>query len=225
MSSPPIERKKPRLCVEPQPSSVSRLLSRRSCTSSAASAFCAAVAAAEPAASSSSRQVFNCVGVTPRLGSHTAMRRTRLRQPGNRLFLVFRRKSPPRLLCHLVPPGRYSIYRLVRDPGATSKRCPPHTPKAVLSPSRISSRTWPVVLRRVAHMIAPHQLVPTVHVDMVLVTVMALAVLLGPPRLDILLAPLCRLVLPACRRLARLYPRVLLAGCCAVWVPPQSRRR
>ena len=30
-----------------------------------ASAFCAAVAAAEPAASSSSRQVFNCVGVTP----------------------------------------------------------------------------------------------------------------------------------------------------------------
>ena len=54
------------------------------------------------------------------LGSHTAMRRTRLRQPGNRLFLVFSRKSPPRLLCHLVPPGRYSIYRLVRDPGATS---------------------------------------------------------------------------------------------------------
>ena len=52
------------------------------------------------------------------------------------------------------------------------------------------------MLRRVAHMIAPHQLVPTVHVDMVLVTVMALAVLLGPPRLDILLAPLCRLVLP-----------------------------
>ena len=41
---------------------------------------------------------------------------------------------------------------------------------------------------------------------------MALAVLLGPPRLDILLAPLCRLVLPACRRLARLYPRVLLAA-------------
>ncbi len=43
----------------------SRLLSRRSCANSAASAFCAAVAAAEPAASSSSRQVFNCVGVTP----------------------------------------------------------------------------------------------------------------------------------------------------------------
>ena len=54
------------------------------------------------------------------IGSHTAMRRTRTRQPGNRLFLVFQRKSPPRLLCHLVPQGRYSIYRLVRDPGATS---------------------------------------------------------------------------------------------------------
>ena len=32
------------------------------------------------------------------------------------------------------------------------------------------------------------KLVPTVHVDMVLVTDMALAVLLGPPRLDILLS-------------------------------------
>ena len=69
-----------------------------------------------------------------------------------------------------------------------------------------------VVRRRVAHLIAPHQLVPTVHVDMVLVAVMAPAVLLGPPRLDILLAPLCRLILPAFRRLARLYPRVLLAA-------------
>ncbi len=69
-----------------------------------------------------------------------------------------------------------------------------------------------VVRRRVAHLIAPHQLVPTVHVDMVLVAVMAPAVLLGPPRLDILLAPLCRLILPAFRRLASLYPRVLLAA-------------
>ena len=83
-----------------------------------------------------------------------------------------------------------------------------------------------VVLRRVAHMIAPHQLVPTVHVDMVLVTVMALAVLLGPPRLDILLAPLCR---PLSSQPAGVSPARLSArsprGCCAVWVPPQSRRR
>ena len=101
-------------------SSVSRLLSRRSCTSSAASAFCAAVAAA----SSSSLQLRWC---DAEFGSHTAMRRTRLRQAGNRLFLVFRRKSPPRLLCHLVPPGRYSIYRLVRDPGAMSIWASPGT--------------------------------------------------------------------------------------------------
>ena len=47
------------------------------------------------------------------------MRRTRLLLPRNQLFLVSRRKSPPRLLCHLVPPGRYSIYRLVPDRGAT----------------------------------------------------------------------------------------------------------
>ena len=53
------------------------------------------------------------------LDSHTAMPRTRLRQPGNRLFLVSQRKSPPRLLCHLVHPGRL-IYRLVQDLRATS---------------------------------------------------------------------------------------------------------
>ena len=53
------------------------------------------------------------------LCSHTAMPRTRLRQPGNRLFLVSRRKSPSRLLCHLVHPGRDLIYRLVQDPRAT----------------------------------------------------------------------------------------------------------
>ena len=66
-----------------------------------------------------------CLNSTNQAADITAMRDshpTRLRQPGNRLILVFRRKSPPRLLCHLVPPGRYSIYRLVRDPGATSAR-------------------------------------------------------------------------------------------------------
>ena len=68
-----------------------------------------------------------------------------------------------------------------------------------------------VLRRRVAHLIAPHQLMPTVHVDMGLVAVMAPAVLLGPPRRDILLAPLCWLVLPSFRRLASLYPRVLFA--------------
>ena len=60
-----------------------------------------------------------------KLGRHTAMPRTRPRQPGNQLFLVFRRKSPPRRLRHLVPPERYLIYRLVQDPGARSTRAYP----------------------------------------------------------------------------------------------------
>ena len=50
------------------------------------------------------------------------MRRTPLRKPGNRLFLVVRRKPPARLSRNLVPPGRYPIYHLVRILGATSDR-------------------------------------------------------------------------------------------------------
>ena len=57
---------------------------------------------------------------------------TAVQQPGNRLFLVFRRNSPPRLLCHLVPPGRYLIYRLVRDPGAMSVEGCPQIPDQVV---------------------------------------------------------------------------------------------
>jgi hypothetical protein len=55
-----------------------------------------------------------------KLGSHTAIRRTRLRKSGNRLSLALRRKPPPRLLRHLVPPGRFLIYRLVRLQRATT---------------------------------------------------------------------------------------------------------
>ena len=51
----------------------------------------------------------------------------------NRLFFVFRRKSPPRLLCHLVPPGRNSIYRLVRDPGAMSAVLPRQATRTTVS--------------------------------------------------------------------------------------------
>ena len=123
MSSPPIERKKPRLCVEPQP------------PPSAACYPGEAAPVQRPRLSAPRGRRGRARGLKleppglqlrwrdAEIGSHTAMRRTRLRQPGNRLFLVFRRKSPPRLLCHLVPPGRYSIYRLVRDPGATSHCC------------------------------------------------------------------------------------------------------
>jgi hypothetical protein len=46
-------------------SSFSRLLSRRSCTSSAASARRRSIAEADPAAALSSRHVFSCVGVPP----------------------------------------------------------------------------------------------------------------------------------------------------------------
>ena len=69
-----------------------------------------------------------------------------------------------------------------------------------------------VVHRRVGHLITPHQLVAAVHIHMVLVAVMALAVLLGPPRVRILLATLGRLLLPALRRLAILDPRVLVTA-------------
>ena len=62
--------------------------------------------------------------------------------------------------------------------------------------------------RRVGHLVTPHQLVPAVHVDMVLVTVVALAVLLC----RVLLRPLGRLVLPALRRLAILDPRVVVTA-------------
>ena len=119
MSSPPIERKKPRLCVEPQPPPPA------ACYPGEAAPVQRPRLLRRGRRGRARGLKLEPPGLQLRwrdaeLGSHTAMRRTRLRQPGNRLVLVFRRKSPPRLLCHLVPPGRYSIYRLVRDPGATS---------------------------------------------------------------------------------------------------------
>ena len=112
MSSSPIERKKPRLCVEPQPPPSAACYPGEAAPVQRPSAFCGAVAAAEPAASSS---ILQLRWGDAELGSHTAMRRTRLRQPGNRLFLVFRRKSQPRLLC----PSR-SVFNLPPGPGSGS---------------------------------------------------------------------------------------------------------
>ncbi len=117
MSSPPIEQKKPRLCAEPQPPPSAACYPGECCASSAASAFCAA---AEPAASSSSRQVFNCVGVTPGSAATLLCVAPGSDSRATDCSLYSGRKPPPRLLCHPVPPGRYLIYRLVRDPGATS---------------------------------------------------------------------------------------------------------
>ena len=119
MSSPPIERKKPRLCVE------LNLLRQPLVIPAKLHQFSGLGFLRRGRRGRARGLKLEPPGLQLRwrdaeIGSHTAMRRTRLRQPGNRVFLVFRRKSPPRLLCHLVPPGRYSIYRLVRDPGATS---------------------------------------------------------------------------------------------------------
>ena len=58
------------------------------------------------------------------LRSHTTKSRAPLRKPGNRLFLVLRRKPPPRPSHHLVPAGWYPIYRLVLDSGLTGRRLP-----------------------------------------------------------------------------------------------------
>ena len=52
----------------------------------------------------------------------------------------------------------------------------------------------------------------TVHVDMVLVTVMAFAMLLGPPRIHIFLAELSGFVGPAVRHLAVLDLCILISS-------------
>jgi len=69
-----------------------------------------------------------------------------------------------------------------------------------------------VVHRGGGHPITPHQLVAAVHIHMVLVAVVVLTVLLGPPSVGILLGTLGRMLLPALRRLAGLDPRVLVTA-------------
>ena len=101
----------------------------------------------------------------------------------------------------------------------------PHTQSRVV-PIQDIVEDLAVVLRRVAHMIAPHQLVPTVHVDMVFCNRN------GSCRASWSTAPRHPFgaALPACPSQPAgvspaLYPRVLLAAVAPVWVPPQSRRR
>ena len=53
--------------------------------------------------------------------------------------------------------------------------------------------------RSIRHVVTTHKLMPTVHIDMVLVTVVALAMLLGPPGIRIFLAELGRFIHPALR--------------------------
>ena len=65
---------------------------------------------------------------------------------------------------------------------------------------------------RVRHLVTPHQLVTTVNIHVVLVSVVALAVLLCPPRIRILLGTPGRVVFPALRRLTFLDLCVLITA-------------
>src|SRR5512135_2799774 len=60
----------------------------------------------------------------PKLSRNTRLRRPRRQKARNRLLLVLRRKPPPRLPRHHIPPDRSVFYRPVRDPGATSSIFP-----------------------------------------------------------------------------------------------------
>jgi len=63
---------------------------------------------------------------------------------------------------------------------------------------------------RIAHLVAPDQLVLGIRIHVVLVAIKALAVLLGPACILVLLSILRRLLLPILRRLAALDRLVLL---------------
>ena len=69
-----------------------------------------------------------------------------------------------------------------------------------------------VVHRRIGHLVAPDQLVLGVRIHVVLVAKKALAVLLRPARVAILLAQFGGLLLPRRRRLAGLYGVVLVTA-------------
>ena len=125
----------------------------------------------------------------------------------------------------LLPCFSRSLSGLLRRPSATpSPSAPPRSPPSAVRP-HTQSRVVPiqdidlaVVLRRVAQSLCRRSTLTW------FVTVMALAVLLTTaPRHPFGAAlPACPPSLPASRPpLSARSPR----GCCAVWVPPQSRRR
>ena len=59
-------------------------------------------------------------------------------------------------------------------------------------------------------MVTTHQLMPTVHVDVVLVTIMIFAMFFSPSRIHIFLAELGRFIHPALRRLTGLDLYILI---------------
>src|ERR1700687_2794363 len=69
-----------------------------------------------------------------------------------------------------------------------------------------------VMHTRVGHVILPDQLVLGIRIHVVLVAVEALAVLLGPARVFVLLPVLRRVLLPRLRRLASLHLVILVAA-------------
>ena len=69
-----------------------------------------------------------------------------------------------------------------------------------------------VVHRCIGHLVAPDQLVPGVHIHMVLVAKVAVAVLLRPAGVAVLLAQLGGVLLPVCRCLASLHGFVLVSA-------------
>ena len=69
-----------------------------------------------------------------------------------------------------------------------------------------------VMHRRVRHPVAPYQFVSTIDAGVILVAIVALAVLLRPARLRVLLATLGRLVIPGLGRLATLDLLVFVAA-------------
>src|ERR1700675_2629569 len=82
---------------------------------------------------------------------------------------------------------------------------------------------------RIAHAVAPDQLVLGVRIDVVLVAKEALVVLLGPARIFVLLPVFRGLLLPLLGRLAGLHCLIVLASCAAWaparwWRPPSGRR-
>ena len=107
----------------------------------------------------------------------------------------------------------------------TIRRIRPHARAGVALHQQVIHRLA-VVQRRIADMVAPHQLVLAVHVDVVLVAVMRLSVLarrensppdcflilLAPARVYVLLAALGGLVGPALRHVAALDRLVLVPG-------------
>ena len=121
MSSPPIEQKKAEALRRTSTSSVSRLLSRRMLRQLSGLGFLRRGRRGRTRGLKLEPPGLQLRWRDAELGSHTAI----CVAPGSdsratACSLYSGRKPPPRLLCHPVPPGRYLIYRLVRDPGATS---------------------------------------------------------------------------------------------------------